>query len=311
MSEMDVLSLLDEVAKTVLIKRHPLADEDISLRFAYAVGIGMVARADGPLNETEQTALKDLTTGLLIPEEQTNKVLSAASTSGKATVIELLGALTRRDQQYLFLLDLRAMAIRDGGASESEQKAIEKFAALFKMSGAEIALWLKLDAAVFAEDFAASEKLFQEVYKGKEAGDIERTGLVPYRVLAYFWRSEAIRDELAACERVVTGLKENMEKAVAEAMDIGPRPEPRKYARCSGGKKRYEDDKSGGIASAILVAQNKFNEIDDSAGIAWDEAVTKKKQLAAADYAPRIIAAETRRDRLATAIDGMYVSNLA
>ena len=341
MSEIDILSLLDSVKEDVLIKRHPLADEDMSLRFAYAVGVGVVAHADGPLNETEQAALKDLAAGLLIPAEQTNKVLATASKPDKANITDLLGALTRREQQYLFLLDLRAMANRDGVVSETEQKTIEQFAALFKMSGADLDLWRKLEEAVFAEDFASSEKLFQEAYQEKDADETGVEGLAPYRALAYFWRSEAIRDELVEVERGIAELKEEYASVSGEELNLGSRPKPRRYInrgsvlamlvsqKKSGGdweKNQYLDEMSDEQLKEALEfhsafasmkkesyeekINNTFNHIDDSQGISWDEThkqYEEKKQ----NLLSCISAAESRRDSLAAAIDGMYVGNIA
>lgn len=303
MNEMDFLSLLNSVKEDVLIKRHPLADEDLSLRFAYAVGVGMSAIADGPLNESEQAALEELAAGLLIPEEQVAKVLFAAATPDKSTITSVLGALTKREEQYLFLLDLRAMANKDGVADEKEQKAIEQFAAMFKMSGAEMLLWRELDEAVFARDFDGSEAGFLKMYTEKKDDVNSIAGLEAYRSLVYFWQSETIVDKLATIEMEILVVKEECKKATKEPMDI-----TFEYF-----KKSHElNNALKGFANAASFLGNRGGSseiVKISAEEAWDKVVNDKKKQIKAKIAPCITALETRRDLLAAAIDSIYINN--
>lgn len=281
---MDVLSLLDSVKEDVLIKRHPLADEDLSLRFAYAVGVGVAARADGELNNVEQDALKELVAGLLIPEEQTAKVLLAAANPDKETIKEVLKTLDNRKHQYLFLLDQRDLANRDGNIDEQEWKAIEQFAAMFKMSSTELALWRKLNAAVIAGKFKESEAAFQQIFRGKDA---EKTGTEMaeiFRTLVYFWQADAIKDALANMEKEIVVLKNEL-RMKKKSMDIKNRPIPNRAPAPS------------------------YRIKDDFAGEAWDDEREKTKKIITSQLSPRITASEARRDLLIAAIDNMYITS--
>ena len=130
---MDILSLLEEVQNESLILRHPLAEEDISLGYAYAVGVGLVAVAEGELSATRQEGIEKLAAGLSLPEPQICKLLEVVLAPDKSVVKGVVETVNQLSWQYLFLLDAQRLASNHGEFSPKSKQALEAFATMFKL----------------------------------------------------------------------------------------------------------------------------------------------------------------------------------
>lgn len=237
---MDILALLNEVKQETLILRHPLAEADVAVRFAYAVGVGIAVSADGPLNSHETTALTNLSLGLMLSAGQVDKVLEAVAHPTKEMVKTVVQSVSDLQQQYLFLSDTRRIAACDGKEDAKERQALQNFSELLKMNTAEWELWHKLDEPV------ATASVFKLLTEWKKVFP-EQADFV-YRSVVYLL-PDVCRQGCKTAKR----LQEELQTAKAKQ---GNRPV--KKVTQGNGTKRY----------------------DDSEGKKWDEKKAKAEELA-------------------------------
>ena len=175
---MDILSLLEEVQNESLILRHPLAEKDVSITFAYAVGVGIIAAATGTLSASGKAGLEKLAAELNLPELQISKILESVVAPDKTMVKSIVDAVNQPNWQYLFLLDAHKVALANGGSGEKYKQAMLSFLTMFKLTQKQKQVWANLADKIFADDFEKSEITLQEIYD-KEFNLI-------YRALVYY-----------------------------------------------------------------------------------------------------------------------------
>lgn len=175
---MDILSLLEEVQNESLILRHPLAEKDVSITFAYAVGVGIIAAATGTLSASGKAGLEKLAAELNLPELQISKILESVVAPDKTMVKSIVDAVNQPNWQYLFLLDAHKVALANGGSGEKYKQAMLSFLTMFKLTQKQKQVWANLADKIFENDFEKSEIAFQEIY------DKEFTLI--YRALVYY-----------------------------------------------------------------------------------------------------------------------------
>ena len=175
---MDILSLLAEVQNESLILRHPLAEKDVSITFAYAVGVGIIAAATGTLSASGKAGLEKLAAELNLPELQISKIPELVVAPDKTMIKSIVDAVNQLNWQYFFLLDAHKVAAENGGSGEKYKQAMVSFLTMFKLTQKQKQVWANLADKIFADDFEKSEIAFQEIY------DKEFTLI--YRALVYY-----------------------------------------------------------------------------------------------------------------------------
>ena len=175
---MDILSLLEEVQNESLILRHPLAEEDVSITFAYAVGVGIIAAATGNLSASGKAGLEKLAAELNLPELQISKIPELVVAPDKTMIKSIVDAVNQLNWQYFFLLDAHKVAAENGGSGEKYKQAMLSFLTMFKLTQKQKQVWANLADKIFADDFEKSEITLQEIYD-KEFNLI-------YRALVYY-----------------------------------------------------------------------------------------------------------------------------
>ena len=175
---MDILSLLEEVQSESLILRHPLAEEDVSITFAYAVGVGIIAAATGNLSASGKAGLEKLAAELNLPELQISKIPELVVAPDKTMIKSIVDAVNQLNWQYFFLLDAHKVAAENGGSGEKYKQAMVSFLTMFKLTQKQKQVWANLADKIFADDFEKSEITLQEIYD-KEFNLI-------YRALVYY-----------------------------------------------------------------------------------------------------------------------------
>ena len=290
---MDILSLLEEVQSESLILSHPLAEEDVSITFAYAVGVGIIAAAPGTLSASGKAGLEKLAAELNLPKSQIPKILEAVVAPDKTMVKSIVDAVSQPNWQYLFLIDAHKLVMANGDVGEKPWQALEVFMTMFKLSLEQKKLWSDMSGGIFASDFAKSESVLNAIYN-------DDFSLI-YGVLTYYF-SEQGKEVLNEMEGKIVQQKKQLE---FEKSQLGNRPEPRKYQILSDGSKHYEgeENKMMFFGGYFHSKDNKWY-LDEARGIEWD-----KQQANLHTIELRINQLEHKRKALIAALDSMYLSS--
>lgn len=298
---MDILSLLEEIQQESFVPKHPLSQSDISLRYAYAVGLGLTAVADGPLNETEQQRMEQLARGIGLADDQIERLFATVSQPDKSVVKTVIDSLTAGQEKYLFLLDAEILADADGESSEKGKKVLQAFCEMLRLDMKGKRLLENLSAAYYSEDWLLLQALLDKF--GCDNKSWVYQALVYYLPQQSERRAAELAEAIADCSRIPAD-----------------RPQPRRYiAGKSAGQRIYEDrdlevaaliaeqeerkqmglissqteakDRNAAnlgifraishIAATKMATANTPFEIglDDHQGESWDLALAKKKQL--------------------------------
>lgn len=100
---MSHLSLLNELEKEVLLKKHPLANQDLEFRYAYCFGVTFLVCADNPVNDKEKGAMEDLLRSLELPSEYLEKILRAGGDPQKEMIQGLTETLHDKKGTNVYL----------------------------------------------------------------------------------------------------------------------------------------------------------------------------------------------------------------
>ena len=136
-----------------------LADEGISVRFPYMVGVAMVAGADGEISVKKRASLNKLALSLGLVKEQFARILKTAAEADSETLDSIIEALDKKEQQIVFILDLHSAGWQNDRMGPSAQKMTGLFADMLKIGSYE---------QDFLQAFAEAE-LNGDTAKAKEA----------------------------------------------------------------------------------------------------------------------------------------------
>ena len=121
-------------------QKHPLCDEELRLREAYAAGIALLmARADDNFCEAECAHFKGLTSSLNLLDESAERIASLVAEAGSEILDIVVPAIVKQDHKYLFIIDLYRSAYVDGNFSATEQEMIDHFADMLGLNQQEMA----------------------------------------------------------------------------------------------------------------------------------------------------------------------------
>ena len=125
------MSFLDEMEKkkkAMARSKHPLCNEELRLREAYATGVALLmARADENLNYAEKEHMQELADALLLVEDPVERIFTTVVDAGADILDCIVTVIEKRDHKYLFILDLYRAARVDGDFQPEEQRMIELF----------------------------------------------------------------------------------------------------------------------------------------------------------------------------------------
>ena len=286
---MDVLSLLEEVQSEYLILRHPLAGEDISLGYAYAVGVGLVVVAEGELSTTRLEGIEKLAAGLSLPEPQIRKLLEVVLAPDKAVVKGVVETVNQLPWQYLFLLDAKKLVLNHGQVGAKFQQALDAFMAMFKLSLDQKKVWNQLAEGALCDDFARSASAFALVY-GEDLEQIYRS--------AVYYLPEQGKDALEQIEREIKAANESV---ATELNQIELKTFSAQESMTA---------ELGKLGTHLSSNDVYYSELVMELGLVenwklWDEDKAKIQQT----YLHSIDALEKKRQVLAAVLDSMYLSS--
>ncbi len=142
--------LIRDVSAELHILRHPLADEDLSVRYPYACAVAAAAYAEG-VNEDAEARVERFLRGLLLPEGQLEGVRRSAKTPGKDLLRTAVSALPALLHQLLLVLDVRSRGAKGAAAAD----LADAFLSLFQWRAEDRETWGRLLPAVLDGNWPA------------------------------------------------------------------------------------------------------------------------------------------------------------
>jgi len=130
----DIFSLIEEIKKEFLIKKHPFMDEDISLRYAYGIGLSLILHQKGEVSTDGEKLLEEVCLGLDLSQDQIHEILKAGTNPDKDMLKTVINTLDKVQYQILFLLDAQLLLKNEETEKEIVEKLVVSFMQLFKMS---------------------------------------------------------------------------------------------------------------------------------------------------------------------------------
>lgn len=162
---MSILNKLRNVRKEYFIREHPLATKDISFRYSYVIGCGIMAAVDGEIGEVERTRINELVLSMRLTEDYIEKVIGIIATIEETMMKEIVQSLLEKWEQYVFIIDLYKIAQSDGDLNEAEQEVIAIFSELLQLSEEEQDFFQNFAIAMNLGDERIAEQALQSAYK--------------------------------------------------------------------------------------------------------------------------------------------------
>ncbi|SMG50265.1 ankyrin repeat domain-containing protein, partial [Dethiosulfovibrio salsuginis] len=175
------MSLLDVMKKRqeqMSKAPHPLKDDERGARFAYLVGMAMVATVDGSIDPEEENILLNRAIAMNLPEDDGIRAIEAAKTADSETISSVLESLSERRQRVIFMIDLRIMAHADGSLKSEECELWNLFGDMMEINQDDRkALSTFADASLEPDEERASEAI---------AGIIKHDLDIPISAIKFF-----------------------------------------------------------------------------------------------------------------------------
>ncbi|MEI6207683.1 MAG: DUF1566 domain-containing protein [Desulfuromonadales bacterium] len=162
---MSFIDDLEKLEKSLTKPKHPLCDEELRLREAYATGVALLmARADENLNEAKREHLKELATALALSDDPAERIIATVTDAGAEIIFSIVSAIEKQDHKYLFILDLYRAANVDGKLLVEEQKMIDIFASRFNLKSIEKEFLKQFADGMEQQSREAMQKALLEAY---------------------------------------------------------------------------------------------------------------------------------------------------
>ena len=135
---MSLLAAMKQKKKERLTVKHPLYQRDISMRYAYVMGVALVAATGGGISETGRAELEKLVYAIGLPEDALEKVIATAEAAAAESIDTVVDTVLEKEEQYCLLLEMHLAALRSGAEQQKEQQElIGGFRELMRLSAEE------------------------------------------------------------------------------------------------------------------------------------------------------------------------------
>lgn len=162
---MSVLNKLKQKKKERLTQKHPLFNEDISVKYPYCIGVVMEALVDESINEKEEEMLTDLIYSMGLPENYKEKIIEAAQSEDEDLIDGVIDIIDNRDKKYMFILDLYRISYADKTISEEEKEALDIFGDMLNLEDFEKEFLERFAEAAVKNNNEMACKAYEEIMK--------------------------------------------------------------------------------------------------------------------------------------------------
>lgn len=194
---------LKQKKKELLTAKHPLIDEDASVKIPYLLAIAiLMSRVDDQFADAEREALTELAYMLDLPEGQLDRLLARAQQADQQILDEILPSLQTPDVRHAFVLDLYKAAYVDGDFKVEEREFIIDIMEMMQFPVEEAAFLNTYAAAACANDLKSANGAVQKAIEAKLEPNI---ALLRYFLSTFTYEEELAGFTLGAHEsRVIT-----------------------------------------------------------------------------------------------------------
>lgn len=208
---MDVLGYLKERQNELERIDHPLSHRDLSFRYLYAFGVGVLALGDMKAITELQDKYKFFLECISIPKGKRDSLMIDINNHFEYRLMECIRILKTKEVQYCFFSDLYKLMQWSVWSVEYCNKVVKNFYDIFHMSESEIHFFEKFSEAAYARNLENAKVLYHDF---TDAGfDIS------YQILQYFYPE--FYDEVSYKDIVVkAGKTLHMDKPTHVSGDI-------------------------------------------------------------------------------------------
>ena len=186
---MSLLAAMKQKKKERLTVKHPLYQRDISMRYAYAMGVALVAATGGGISETGRAELEKLVYAIGLPEDTLEKVIATAEAAAAESIDTVVDTVLEKEEQYCLLLEMHLAALRSGAEQQREQRElIGGFGELMLLSAEEDDFLRNFAQTALEKNTSMATDVLTEGYKNKLEPNFE--------VLKYFLPTLNYREEI-------------------------------------------------------------------------------------------------------------------
>lgn len=178
---MPILESLRQVESEMFDHQHPLAEESVELREAYAIGYTMLVCVNGYPSEIIKKQLKREILSLGLPAKFRKIAIEKAVNAEPEDVYQILALLVEPKHKYIFMLDLYEYAFQDKRVTEQEQEFLLLFERLLQLNADELHFIRGFRLAMLKKDAELAAKVVDEA--------ILCSLSIPLQDLPYFLKS--------------------------------------------------------------------------------------------------------------------------
>lgn len=186
---MSLLAAMKQKKKERLTVKHPLYQRDISMRYAYVMGVALVAATGGGISETGRAELEKLVYAIGLPEDALEKVIATAEVAAAESIDTVVDTVLEKEEQYCLLLEMHLAALRSGAEQQREQQElIGGFRELMLLSAEEDEFLRNFAQAALEKNTSMATNVLIVGYKNNLEPSFE--------VLKYFLSTLDYREEI-------------------------------------------------------------------------------------------------------------------
>lgn len=186
---MSLLAAMKQKKKERLTVKHPLYQRDISMRYAYVMGVALVLATGGGISETGRVVLEKLVYAIGLPEDTLEKVIATAESAAAESIDTVVDTVLEKEEQYCLLLEMHLAALRSGAEQQREQRElIGGFGELMLLSAEEDGFLRNFAQTALEKNTSMATEVLTEGYENQLEPNFE--------VLKYFLPTLDYREEI-------------------------------------------------------------------------------------------------------------------
>lgn len=130
---MSFIERLLKAKEEILFKPHPFVNEDISFRYSYMMGLGIIAFADESVNEEDKKKLNRISKELNMPENTVEQILTQLPNIDGGMLQEIVSSISSIKHRTLFIVECYRFIGKGIPVGTNQETVISMFLELFQL----------------------------------------------------------------------------------------------------------------------------------------------------------------------------------